>query len=823
MWVWVTSLLQKTNPSTMTTILKYLFAIVLFIIATIFSEAMAQKSISAYPINEAIKIDGELSEAIWKENLIDGSFIQTTPENGKPSTRKTEIAVLYDQSYLYIAASLFINNKKEINSQLTARDDLGSSDFFGIQIDPFGEAREGYDFSITAAGVQFDEKITENSGYINFNVVWISKVKIYDDKWVVELKIPFNSVRFPKEDMSKFRINFQRFSSQLNEESFWSPIDPEKDGYLAQFGKLEGLPIIEPPLNLSFIPFVSAINEKSPDGINNTTLNGGMDVKYVYNNAYTLDVSLIPDFSQAQSDDQVFNLSPFEIKFDENRQFFVEGTEIFDKGGYLYTRRIGGSPINKNKVEIAQNEGIISNPVSSNILNLVKVTGKSSTGFSIGLLNGLTAKSEAKFLNTETQEFRTVETNPLTNYNSLVLDQALKNNSSITLINNSVLRRGTDYDANLTALLYRWYNAKRTYTISAKKAVSQQYFSDEKDNIGHEYYLFLGKVSGKCRGAVSTSLYDKNYNPNDFGYLSRNNRLTFTGDVSFSENNPIKVFARYRLGLIHQRIYYHSFMEQELAYYKLQSSGNFKKNNHSFFADLTYVEEGKNFYEARKPDRPFLIPAQTETFLEYQTNRNRNISFSGYAVYVQYLDSKIFDREFIAGYGVRARIGQHLFAYFSQAYESKPNNAGFLTTEGDTILFGQRSIDELVNTFQLEYSVNSKMSMNMRLRHYWIQVDYKKQLSLQENGSLIDNNLDIAVTDFNDNFNQFNVDIVARWQFAPASEISLGYKLGANAFDTNVKSSYFDNLSDVLKSDNSQTVSLKMTYFLDINRFRKVI
>jgi len=250
-------------------------------------------------------------------------------------------------------------------------------------------------------------------------------------------------------------------------------------------------------LNLSFVPFISGVNEKSPDGENNTSLNGGIDVKYVYNNAYTVDVSLIPDFSQAQSDDEVFNLSSFEIKFDENRQFFVEGTEIFDKGGYLYTRRIGGRPINKNNFEINENEEIISNPISSNILNLVKVTGKSSTGFSIGSLNGLTAKSEAEVLNTETQEICSVQTSTLSNYNSLVLDQALKNNSSITLIKNSVLRSGKDYDANLTVLLYRWYNVKRSYTLSARKAISQQYFSEAKDEIGHEYFLFLGKVSGK--------------------------------------------------------------------------------------------------------------------------------------------------------------------------------------------------------------------------------------------------------------------------------------------------------------------------------------
>ncbi len=149
------------------------------------------------------------------------------------------------------------------------------------------------------------------------------------------------------------------------------------------------------------------------------------------------------------------------------------------------------------------------------------------------------------------------------------------------------------------------------------------------------------------------------------------------------------MFARYRLGFVHQRRYYHSLIEQELSYYKLQSRGTFKKNNHSFYAAFAYLEKGKNFFEARKEDQPFVIPSQTESFLEYQTNRNKNISFSGYAVYVQYLNSDIFDREFITGYGIRARIGQHFFTYFSQSYENKPSNAGYLTTEGTTILFRQ--------------------------------------------------------------------------------------------------------------------------------------
>ncbi|GEQ86754.1 hypothetical protein ULMS_22620 [Patiriisocius marinistellae] len=769
-----------------------------------------------------------LTETDWNQNLQPGNFIQIRPESGKPSLRKSNVGVLYNQNYLYVAAVFYIKDKKEINRQLTSRDDLGNSDYFGLQIDPFGEAREGYDFSVTAAGVQSDEKLSSNNGYGNFNVVWDSAVEIHDDKWIVEIRIPFNSIRFPKENLSNFRINFQRFSSKLNEESFWNPIDPQVDGYLNQFGKLTGLPVIDPPLNLSFYPFVSVVNEKSPEGDNQTSFNGGMDVKYVHNNAYTLDVSLIPDFSQAQSDDQVFNLTPFEIKFNENRQFFIEGTELFDKGDYLYTRRIGGEPINKNDIEINEDELITSNPVSANILNLVKFTGKTASGLSIGLLNGITAKAEAEILNTETGVRRKKVTNPFTNYNSLVLDQALKNNSSVTFINNSVMRNGNFYDANLTALLGTFYTKNRTYSFRFKKAVSQQYFSaneteifEEKDIFGHEYFGYFGKVSGNWTGGVSAKLYDENYDPNDFGFLSRNNQLIFRADVRYSQNNPKSSLSRYSHFIDVYRRFYYTLFEKELAYYKLGTNGTFKKNNHTYFAEATYIESGKNFFEARTKDQPFKLPAYTETFLEYQTNSNKNLSAAGYVVLVNFLDSPIFNNEFIAGYGIRARVGQHVFAYFGQSFENKKGNAGYLKNIDEAIIFGQRNINELVNRLELYYSINSKINMNVRLRHYWIQVDYKDQFTLLENGDLKDNDLDIAVDEFNDNFNQFNIDFIAKWQFAPASEISLGYKLGANAFNSNVRSSYFENLKDVASADNSQTLSLKMTYFLDANSLRK--
>jgi hypothetical protein len=781
----------------------------------------AQRTIQIHKVSSPISIDGVAEETDWKQHAQAGNFTQTRPDNGKPSIRKTEIAILYDESYLYVLGIMYVNAKDEISSQLSARDDTGNADIFAMQIDPFGETREGYDFTITAANVQTDLKLSQNDVYENFNVVWESAVKLYDDKWIAELKIPFNSIRFPKEAMDNFTINFQRVSTKLNEESFWSPIKPEVDGFLNQFGKLEGLPTITPPLNLSFLPFVSVVNEKSPDGTSETNFNGGLDVKYVHDNSYTLDVSLIPDFSQALSDNQIFNLSPFEVRFNENRQFFIEGTEIFNKGGYLYTRRIGGIPINKDNISVAENEEIVNNPIASNIINLVKVTGKSSKGFSIGVLNGITAKSEATIRNVDTDEFRNVQTNPLTNYNAILLDQTLKNNSSITFLNNSVWRSGKDYDSNFSALLFRGYNKNRTYSIYLKKALSQKYFSDQKAEFGHQYFASFAKVSGNWTGGISANLFDEKFDNNDFGFLPRNNQLYVRAHVNYQQNNPKKWFNQYSLRLQQEQRYYYSLFEKEVAFYKFSGDATLK-NNSVVFGSFAYIEPRKDFFEARTKDRHFNKPAQLEYFAEYQTNRNKNFSFAGYAVFVKTLDSEIFSDEFIAGYGLRAQLGQHVSLYFSQDFTNIPGNAGFVGRTDTDLIFGKRSIQELTNTFEASYAIYSKLSMNIRVRHYWNQVDYSEQFSLDTQGDLIQNNFDIDPNDFDDNFNSFTIDYIARWQFAPASELSFNYKLGANVFDNQVNSSYGTNLRNILRQDNSNTISLKLTYFLDFNQLRKL-
>ena len=796
-------------------------SIITLILSLVVCIATAQKTIQAHHISQSVKIDGDLSESLWTEHLETGHFIQSAPDAGKPSKQETQVAVLYDDNFLYIGAVLKVTSKTEVRNLLTERDDVGNADFFGIQLDPFGQTREGFDFTVTAAGVQLDSKIIANgNGDENFNVVWESEVQLYDNRWEVEVKIPWNSIRFPKEDLSDFTINFQRFSGAHNEESFWSAIDPNVDGFLNQFGKLTGITTINPPLNLSFVPFLSTVYETNADGASDTSLNPGLDVKYVIANAYTLDVSVIPDFSQARSDDQVLNLSPFEVQFAEQRPFFIEGTELFDKGGYLFTRRIGGQPINASSINLAEDETIIRKPTTSNILNLVKFTGKSQGGFSVGLLNGVSAFAKAEILNNTTGETREETTNPLTNYNALVLDQQLKNNSSITFINNAVLRSGSDYDSNFSALLYEWFNAKRTYRATFTKAVSQQYGLGGENVFGHEYNAYVSKVSGAWTGGVSWNLKDDDFDNNDFGFLRRNNSMVARANINYRNTSPKKWFQQYRIDFDHQQQFYYSLMERERAQYRLSSFATTKANQ-NLFVTLSYVTPRQDFFEARETDRVLNRPALSELVLEYQSNRNKNVSWSGYFVAVDYHNDAIQTEQYVMGHGLRSRLGQHLFVELEQDYSRNPNDLGFVTREAENIIIGERSINQLTNSIQLNYAVDAKINMNLRLRHYWIKVDYENQYSLQQNGDLASNTLELDPNSFDSTFNAFNLDLVARWQFAPASELSLGYRVGKTAFTNDVQGDYLNGLSSLNDAIGTETLSLRVRWFLDFNGLKR--
>ena len=236
---------------------------------------------------------------------------------------------------------------------------------------------------------------------------------------------------------------------------------------------MHGIKDIEAPVRLFLYPYVSVNAGHFPNGDatqSNWTqgFNAGMDLKYGINDAFTLDMTLIPDFSQVRSDNQVLNLSPFEVQFDENRQFFTEGTELFNKGNLFYSRRIGRTPKGFYDIEdqLDSTEILLSNPSVTQLINSTKVSGRTNKGLGIGFFNAITNSMYAEVEDTINGTVRQIKTEPLTNYNIAVLDQNLKNNSYITLINTNTERFDTERDANVTGLEFS-LNDKKKYLQSS--------------------------------------------------------------------------------------------------------------------------------------------------------------------------------------------------------------------------------------------------------------------------------------------------------------------------------------------------------------------
>ncbi|MFZ1453135.1 MAG: DUF5916 domain-containing protein, partial [Ferruginibacter sp.] len=509
-----------------------------FFPAVIFAQV---RSIPAIKINSPIKIDGNLEDEAWKMIEPTGDFITISPVYGNISTRNTKVKIAYDNTAIYIGAYMY-DNPSNIRKQLTARDvlDRQDVDIFTVGFDTYLDRQNGFVFKVSTANVQADLKVsqsgTANGGVVydnSWDAVWESKTSIQEDGWVAEIKIPLSAIRFSKKDLQDWGINFARFTRKENENSVWNAINPNISGELNQWGVWTGLNNIVPPTRLSFLPYLSGGFRTSPTAKGSVTeflRSGGMDVKYGISESFTIDMTLIPDFAQVQSDNVLLNLSPFEIKFDDYRPFFTEGTELFNKAGLFYSRRIGASPGLASTVlnNYGDNPGykIVKNPGITRLYNATKFSGRTKGNLGIGVFNAVSAPMHAKITNLVTNTDTSILTEPLTNYNIIVFDQALKNRSSISFTNTNVLRKGNTRNANVSSADLSLFDKKNNYNLSVSGRYSNIWGKHENKN-GFTTSAGFGKVSGIVQYRASLTVESDKYDPNDLGFILNNNSFEY--------------------------------------------------------------------------------------------------------------------------------------------------------------------------------------------------------------------------------------------------------------------------------------------------------
>ena len=333
-------------------------------------QAQEKKRFTIKRTTEAPKIDGVLDDVAWQEAEVVTDFIQFRPEMGVtlPEHQKTLVRMAYDDNAIYVSAYLK-DDPDKIQRQFTSRDNFGNNDFFLVVFNPNNDGQTDTEFFVFPSGTQADAVANPNSGEdFGWNAVWDSEVNIVDDGWIVEMKIPYRALRFSK-DADIWGIQFHRRFRIDNTQYTWNPIDRTKGNIGLYHGEMTGIENIEPPTRLVLYPFLSNVfrTGQAPE------YNIGADVKFGLTENFTLDATLIPDFSQAGFDNLVLNLGPFEQTFSEQRQFFTEGVDIFNKGNLFFSRRVGSAP--SSFPDLGENEEVLDFPNEVKVLNAVKVAG----------------------------------------------------------------------------------------------------------------------------------------------------------------------------------------------------------------------------------------------------------------------------------------------------------------------------------------------------------------------------------------------------------------------------------------------------------------
>ena len=792
-----------------------------------------KKEFNAERALDKIKIDGVLDEATWSDRELLSGFTQRRPNPGKAATKDTEVMLAYDDEAIYVAAKIY-EKRDSIFNFLTNRDNVGNADFFGIAIDPFKAGLNGVGLFVTSAGVQLDY-LYSNGGDERFyrndeswNAVWLSETKIYDEYWVAEFKIPYAVLRFDSKNIQEWGINFGRRSSSRNEYSYWNPIDPQIDGFLNQAGRVKNLKDIDSPTRLFFYPYISTVVSRSTQtGFVAPQLNGGMDIKYGLNDAFTLDMTLIPDFSGVRSDNQILNLSPFEVRFDEQRQFFTEGVELFNKAGLFYSRRIGSTFGNMTE-ELRPNEVIISRPQAAQLMNASKISGRTNSGLGIGFFNAVTDRTYVQVENEETGEIRAIEADPLTNFNILVLDQNLKNNSSVTFTNNSVLRGKNGDDANVTGLNLSLNDRSLTWRLRGFYGYSQiARRSIEGGNVdlktGFKYNVEFSKQRGNFQFELSRNVETDGYDINDLGFLRRANRLDHRLRLSYIQFEPKGIWNdySYRFELEHRELY------EPNDFAEFQTSGSFSgsfRNFWSFSADVNATPVPSNdFFEAREAGYVFITPENYSIGTRLSTDRRKNLFVSSRVRFWQRPEWDQTDK--FINLNARLNIGSRFQVDHRIDLSRRDNERGYVTKLRDdqgaltNVVIGQRNVRNLTNTLSSSYIFNNRMGLTFRLRHYWSRVLYSNYFDLAEDGELTPldyDGLDDNGLPRNDrNFNQFNIDMEYNWQFLPGSEIRIIWKRAIGTDDLRTDLDFVQNFGNTATAPNFDTITIRMVYFID--------
>ncbi len=536
-------------------------------------------------------IDGVLDDSCWTMGQWSGGFIQWIPKEGAQPSQPTELKVLYDDKNIYVAIRAFDNEPEKIIRKGGKRDGF-YGDVVGVTFDSYHDHRTGFEFDVTAAGQKIDLVLTNPSTPdFNWNAVWDGAAGSEDSAWTAEFRIPLSQLRYSGDSEQVWGMHCWRWIDRLQEESDWEPQSSTGPGILYLFGELHGIRDIPRSRRIEILPYTlgklktSRAEPDNPFSRTGTSWlgNGGLDAKIGLTSNFTADLTINPDFGQVEADPSVMNLTAFETFFEEKRPFFVEGRNIFafdfDDANMFYSRRIGHTPTFVPALSAGE---YMSFPDYTTILSALKVSGKTSDGLAIGVLQSLTSKENATISGPGFRQSVAVE--PLTSYTIARVDQDFEEGNTVvggimtatdrmirdpqlSFMNRDAFTGGID-------LLHQWNDkeyfvtakvvgstiAGSTNAITSLQTAPARYYqrpdagdvrfdSTRTRLSGYGGQLRVGKGSkGLWRYSSELDWRSPGLDLNDVGFMQISDIIKFRNSVSYFVNQPEGIFRTYSLG-----------------------------------------------------------------------------------------------------------------------------------------------------------------------------------------------------------------------------------------------------------------------------------
>lgn len=492
------------------------------------AKGLQDKFLEAKRLNAPLKLDGKLTEPAWAEAPEAAGFTTSWPEFGKDSALDTRVKVLYTDRHVYIGARLKNPKGREgIVRRLHRRDQDSTSDWFTVYIDSLHDRNTAWAFMVNAAGVQRDALCYADTRQdSSWDGVWESAVSVDDEGWSVEMRIPLSLLRIKAEDGPQtWGINFSRSDQgPLRERSSWFQPPRGIGGFVSTFPELRGIEGVKPQPRREFIPYLSSqrkFETSQPYDDRGWTQRAGMDLHLGLNTHSQVDATILPDFGQVEVDQAVINLGTVETFFPEKRPFFLEGMELFQfpELQLFYSRRVGrgvGAPVT------ASDETVVDAPLSSEILGAGKYTAKFSSGLNVALLGANVQAARARIRQADGSDTDR-ELAPMANYGVLRVQQALDQRGSYVGAMGTWHRQSgaSGREARVGGLDSAWKSEDRSLTLEATAAQSQAGPAGQQVSGGRQQ-LHAVKQWGNgtiLEGRVVNA--DRDFNPNDMGYLSR--------------------------------------------------------------------------------------------------------------------------------------------------------------------------------------------------------------------------------------------------------------------------------------------------------------